>query len=169
MKRKLWAALLLLVALSLLTAGVLAAPPIWQRMCGNWPIEIYGRIVDVKGRAIADATVVYRVTYCRSPAIPVMAGGSNDRVTKVSVRTDSRGEYTLHGIYGRYAGLVEVQAIGVSLESAMGIPCSQETGWLLANRSQRVAMPNVPERRITYTFNRATTPMIRKPKGETQN
>jgi hypothetical protein len=144
-----WATIFALMAI----AG-LGAVNAWPRICGNKPIQVYGRIVDEHGVGIGHANVIYKITYSRSPAIPLTYSGA-ESINKVSIRTDANGSYFLGGVYGLNVALAGVEVDGKPLASAMGIPATEESAWSLDDRSAVAKMPTDPTRRITYKFRRA--------------
>jgi len=127
--------------------------PMWQGMCGNKRIDVYGRIIDENGLPISEAIVTYRITYSNRIAAPFFYGRVEKSKT-VSTTTDRNGDYCICGEYGYVINLSGVQLEGVWLTSAMGIPSTKETGWLLDSRSDRARMPNTETHRITYIFSR---------------
>jgi hypothetical protein len=149
-----WRVISAVAFLCILVTASIAIRSVWERLCGNSPIRVYGRIVDEVGRPIAGVTVKYRITYSSSIALPVMFG-RGELFKDVSAQADANGDYEISGIHGYFVNLVGVFSGPVPLESAMGIPAPKEMGWSLDDASQRASMPDMPGKRVTYEFRRS--------------
>ncbi len=131
-------------------AAVLVIVVMWPRICGNYPIEMYGRIADEHGNGIADVRVEYRIYYSDSPAIPMLFG-REERQKNISTTTNRNGDYQLEHVYG-YA--IELKGVTRNNKPLKGTPNCLAPGWSwsLEDRFQRAQLPSSPDRRVTYAF-----------------
>src|SRR6185312_8385387 len=107
----------------------------WQKLCGNYRVSFYGKLVDDKGAGIGGATVTFQLLYSNFPAIPVPFGKS-EKISHIETVTNAIGEFSLN-TYG----------YGLSI-----------TGTRLGK--QRLEFCQLRQPGTTFTYGRALSPYM---------
>src|SRR5207244_2873550 len=87
------------VIISLLCVGTWACAQLWQRICGNYSIHFYGRVVDGTGAGMADVVIRVQLVYSGRVSLPVAFSGS-ERVRTFEVRTREDGCFEVGPVNG---------------------------------------------------------------------
>jgi hypothetical protein len=126
-------------------------PWFWPQMCGNYRIDLYGRIVDEQGKGMPTVSVEAQLLY--SDQFALSPFGREEKVRVVGAVSDERGNFHIGSVYGYAIDLRRISKNGKDLTSAVKQP-SPDIGGRMDDRSQRSKMPNTPERRVTFIIQR---------------
>jgi hypothetical protein len=141
--------LIVLVACIALVLTYLVLPTAWRRFCGNYRIEVYGRIVDELGVGISGAKVETSLTYQSSPTLMPFTGSDASEI--VTTTTDSSGNFRVGPVYGTSLNMNRVFCDDMELVPAMQLP---ELVPSMRDLSMRLLIPDTPAKRVTFTFRR---------------
>ena len=122
---------------------------LWRIICGNYPIGVYGRIINERGVGIAGVNIAVQITYSPMPAIPVPMGRA-ERIQNFTVATDDNGYFHVTG-NGYGVSLIGFEKPGKRLIDAKPPPYSPST-WVFDSTISRAQVPSNPMNPVVYVF-----------------
>lgn len=120
----------------------------WDRLCGNYPIRFYGRVVDANGVGVPGVDVTVQVLYSNAPVVPVMFGRA-EHIRKRIIRSDSAGNFELTTGSGYSLSIVGIHKSGRELDWAGPGPHPQTT-FTHNTQIEEALIPDAPAKRLIY-------------------
>ena len=136
------------VACAVFVLLAVIAVPIWQTLCGNHRIALYGKVVDTQGVAIPDVKIKVQIVYSPHIALPIMYG-RGERLRSVEAVTDNSGNFKVTGEYGYGVQVLSFKWSGRSLVD--GPPPYPPSSFSYPLKKNALSSASNP---VTYVFNR---------------
>lgn len=124
---------------------------LWQRVCGNYRIAFYGRVVDATGKGVEGVTVTFEGLYSNTPVVPAAFVDVEKKWHK-TVKTDHNGDFDLRGAYAYNVRIATVRHGGKPMGlSGISLPRAQDpAGGVSLNDRSSPLLPDSPEDRLVY-------------------
>ena len=116
----------------------------------NYPIDLYGRVVNEKGVGIQGVAVEFQLIYFESAPAPTIFP-QNEKTRVVTVFTGADGDFHVGPVFGRAIdpqrfskGGKDLVADSTKRQPYMGVNMSE--------RTSRLSAPDTPAKRVTFVF-----------------
>lgn len=162
-KRIAWAGMAIAVgvALSVLISCTIVSR-IWDSLCGNYRMSIYGRVVGEHGYGIANVEVTFQILYSDRIATKAMYGRA-ERVRALQVYTDEQGNFEFENERGYSVSIRRFKGDSGDL-GFWGPRPYPDSGWVFDDALGVASAPTNAKKRITYRM--APLQTLLKPTGE---
>jgi hypothetical protein len=135
---------------TLVVVAFVAVPPVWQRLCGNYNIELYGRVVDEQGRGLPGIRVEARFLYSPVPMVPSPSAGP-EAMRFAAAETDANGNFRIGPAYGYAVDFESIKRDGRDIRAFLKRPIP-DIGGHMNELSGRARIPLTPSRRVTFVL-----------------
>ncbi len=121
----------------------------WVHDAGpNYPIDLYGRIINEKGVGVAGAAIDFELSYFNEAPAPTPFP-QNDKTKIVTVFTDSDGNFHVGPVYGVSIGPRRLFKAGKDLV-ADETKTQPDISVSMTDVESRRKMANTPAKRMTF-------------------